>query len=141
MVGWYGASSQLFQTLMFLPALVQTAWLPRLVTAFGRSRRDVVSRAAQAELRAAERSFDPIQVLRDAGEGRVRQLLPVKYGRMQVSPFAFFRGAVSIMAADLGRLPNSGVNVQLSGAQGFTDTTNAQGCVLWGFLPAGNNSR
>src|SRR3954452_5672697 len=40
-VGWYGAGSQLFQTLMFLPALVQTAWLPRLVTAFGRSRRDL----------------------------------------------------------------------------------------------------
>ena len=43
------------------------------------------------------------------------QLLPVKYARMKVSPFAFFRGAVSIMAADLGRLPNSGLNVQLCG--------------------------
>jgi O-antigen/teichoic acid export membrane protein len=40
-VGWYGASTQLFQTLMFLPVLVQTAWLPRLVAAFGQSRRDL----------------------------------------------------------------------------------------------------
>ena len=43
------------------------------------------------------------------------QLLPIKYARMAVSPFAFFRGAVSIMAADLGRLPHSGVAVQLCG--------------------------
>lgn len=40
-VGWYGASTQLFQTLMFLPVFVQTAWLPRLVAAFGKSRRDL----------------------------------------------------------------------------------------------------
>ena len=40
-VGWYGASTQLFQTLVFLPALVQTAWLPRLVAAFGKGRRDL----------------------------------------------------------------------------------------------------
>ena len=36
-VGWYGASTQLFQTLMFLPVFVQTAWLPRLVSAFGKA--------------------------------------------------------------------------------------------------------
>lgn len=40
-VGWYGASTQLFQTLVFLPALVQTAWLPRLVAAFGKGRGDL----------------------------------------------------------------------------------------------------
>jgi O-antigen/teichoic acid export membrane protein len=40
-VGWYGASTQLFQTLLFLPVFVQAAWLPRLVTAFGKSRRDL----------------------------------------------------------------------------------------------------
>jgi len=82
---------------------------------FGRSRRDAVSRAAQAELRPKQRRFDPLDVLRAAAEGRVRQFLPIKYARMQVSPFAFFRGAVSIMAADLGRLPHSGLNVQLCG--------------------------
>lgn len=84
-------------------------------TRFGKSRREAVSRAAQAELRPKQRRFDPLDVLRAAAEGRVRRLLPIKYGRMKVSPFAFFRGAVSIMAADLGRLPHSGLNVQLCG--------------------------
>ena len=84
-------------------------------TRFGKSRRDTVSRAAQAELRPKGRRFDPLDILRAAAEGRVRQLLPIKYARMKVSPFAFFRGAVSIMAADLGRLPHSGLSVQLCG--------------------------
>src|SRR5450631_4953860 len=75
----------------------------------------MVSRAAQADLRAKERRFDPIDILRAAAAGRVRQLLPIKYARMRASPFAFFRGAVSIMAADLGRLANSGLHVQLCG--------------------------
>lgn len=44
-VGWYGASTQLFQTLMFLPVLIQTAWLPRLVGAFVNGRRELVETA------------------------------------------------------------------------------------------------
>ncbi len=75
----------------------------------------MVTRAAQTALRPKERKFDPLDVLRAAAEGRVRALLPIKYARMTASPFAFFRGAVSIMAADLGRLPHSGLNVQLCG--------------------------
>ena len=84
-------------------------------TRHGKSRREVVSRAAQAHLHPKQRQFDPIEVLRASAEGRVPQLLPVKYARMKLSPFAFFRGAVSIMAADLGRLPNSGLHVRLCG--------------------------
>jgi uncharacterized protein (DUF2252 family) len=74
-----------------------------------------MSRAAHAGLRPKERGFDPVEVLRASAEDRVRRLLPIKYARMRASPFAFFRGAVSIMAADLGRLPNSGLHVQLCG--------------------------
>ena len=81
----------------------------------GRAQRNVVSRAVQANLKPEDRQFAPIDVLRASAESRVPQLLPVKYARMRVSPFAFFRGAVSIMAADLGRLPNSGIHVQLCG--------------------------
>jgi len=84
-------------------------------TRIGKSRRERVSRAALARLRPKERGFDPIDVLRASTEGRVPQLLPLKYARMKVSPFAFFRGAVSIMAADLGRLPHSGLCAQLCG--------------------------
>jgi uncharacterized protein (DUF2252 family) len=81
----------------------------------GKRQRDIVSRAAQANLHPKQRQFDPLDVLRASAAGRVPQLLPLKYGRMKLSPFAFFRGAVSIMAADLGRLPNSGLHVQLCG--------------------------
>jgi uncharacterized protein (DUF2252 family) len=82
---------------------------------FGKSRRRAVSRGAQGELRTKHRNFDPIQVLLSSTEGRRKDLLPIKYLRMSHSPFAFFRGAVSVMAADLARLPYSGLHVQLCG--------------------------
>lgn len=82
---------------------------------YGKSRRDHVSRVSQAELLPKERKFAPLQVLASSNEGRVNQLLPVKYKRMSLGPFAFFRGAVSIMAADLARLPHSGLTSQLCG--------------------------
>lgn len=81
----------------------------------GKSRREAMSRAAHASLRPKDRAFDPMDVLRASVGGREPRLLPIKYARMRVSPFAFFRGAVSIMATDLGRLPNSGLRVQLCG--------------------------
>ena len=84
-------------------------------TAYGKSRRDSVSRAAHADLHPKDRRFDPTDVLRETEEGRVTELLPVRYERMKASPFAFFRGAAAIMAADLGRLPNSGLLAQLCG--------------------------
>ena len=83
--------------------------------AFGKSARDVLSRTAHAKLCTEERKFDPIQVLLSSVEGRLPNMLPIKYSRMSASPFAFFRGAVSIMAADLAWLPHSGLNVQLCG--------------------------
>lgn len=81
----------------------------------GKQQRLQASRQAHALLLAKRRNFDPIDVLLASGAERVRQLLPVKYARMSVSPFAFFRGAVAIMAADLARLPNSGLHAQLCG--------------------------
>jgi uncharacterized protein (DUF2252 family) len=81
----------------------------------GRARRNAGSRRAHGSVRPEKREFDPISVLLGAGASRVQRLLPIKYGRMKASPFAFFRGSVSIMAADLGRLPNSGLLAQLCG--------------------------
>jgi uncharacterized protein (DUF2252 family) len=81
----------------------------------GKNRRSAVSRQVHASLDPKKRRFDPIAVLLASRAGRVRELLPIKYARMKESPFAFFRGAVSIMAADLARLPNSGLHVQLCG--------------------------
>src|SRR5258708_38751612 len=81
----------------------------------GRKQREKLSRAAHEDLRPKQRNFDPIAVLLASAEGRLRHLLPLKYGRMSVSPFAFFRGAVSIMAADLASLPHTEIPVQLCG--------------------------
>jgi len=81
----------------------------------GKQRREAVKRQLHGVWSAKGRKFDPIDVLVEADAQRVRELLPVKYGRMRASPFAFFRGSVSIMAADLGAAPNSGMEAQLCG--------------------------
>ena len=81
----------------------------------GRDRRKQLSRSKLGRVSAHERTFDPIGVLLGANEGRLTALLPVKHARMSVSPFAFFRGAVSIMAADLASEPHTGLMVQLCG--------------------------
>lgn len=62
-----------------------------------------------------KRKFDPLAVLRAACKGHMASLLPVKFGRMSESPFAFFRGAVEIMAADLGAGAHTHIEVQLCG--------------------------
>jgi uncharacterized protein (DUF2252 family) len=81
----------------------------------GKKRRVTASRQTHAHLHPKLRKFDPIEILLVSGTQRVRAILPVKYARMRQSPFAFFRGAVSVMAADLARLPNSGLCAQLCG--------------------------
>lgn len=81
----------------------------------GRRRRKHFSRSKLAEVRAPSRDFDPIDLLINSTDGRVPKLLPLKYHRMSASPFAFFRGAVPIMAADLGRFEHTGLFVQLCG--------------------------
>ena len=63
---------------------------------------------------AAHRA-DPVELLRSQAESRVPDLVPIRYGRMLVSPFAFYRGGALIMAADLAAAPRSGINVQACG--------------------------
>ncbi len=58
---------------------------------------------------------DPIALLEEQAKDRVPELIPIRYGRMLESPFAFFRGGAAIMAADLAGTPRSGVTVQLCG--------------------------
>ena len=60
-------------------------------------------------------SRDPVGLLVGQGESRVRELVPIRYGRMLVSPFTFYRGAALPMAADLATTPTSGLQVQLCG--------------------------
>ena len=64
---------------------------------------------------AAADRFDPIALLEQQNETRVPDLVPVRHGRMMVSPFTFYRGAAKIMAADLEHTPTAGLVVQLCG--------------------------
>jgi uncharacterized protein (DUF2252 family) len=81
----------------------------------GRAARSIAPRSSHARFEAAPGRPDPIDVLRRQGANRVAALLPIRYGRMMVSPFAFYRGAAALMAGDLSGTPDSGVTVQLCG--------------------------
>jgi uncharacterized protein (DUF2252 family) len=58
---------------------------------------------------------DPIELLEAQAQTRVPELVPIRYGRMLVSPFTFYRGAAKIMASDLATTPDSGLTVQCCG--------------------------
>ncbi len=80
----------------------------------GRRLRTRVPRESHAEWDAhADR--DPVGILEVQAQSRVPDLVPIRYGRMLSSPFAFYRGAAAIMAADLARTPISGIHAQLCG--------------------------
>lgn len=59
--------------------------------------------------------FDPVALLEQQNTTREPDLVPVRHGRMAVSPFTFYRGAAKIMAADLAGAPNGGLDAQLCG--------------------------
>jgi uncharacterized protein (DUF2252 family) len=81
----------------------------------GKAARAEVSRSSHAEFIAGPDRADPLTLLREQDRTRVPELLPIRYGRMASSAFAFFRGAALPMASDLARTPRSGLNVQLCG--------------------------
>ena len=77
--------------------------------------RGATPREALSELRLSPDRPDPVSILEKQGEHRIAELLPIRYGRMQASPFAFYRGSAAIMAADLSGSARSGLEVQLCG--------------------------
>jgi uncharacterized protein (DUF2252 family) len=81
----------------------------------GKSARSEVSLESHAVLAPTELRADPVELLERQASTRVPDLVPIRYGRMLVSPFAFYRGAALIMAADLAGTPNSGLRAQLCG--------------------------
>lgn len=81
--------------------------------AAGKAARKVLRREAQGELRAS--GTGPVEILTNQDTTRIPELVPVRYERMLVSPFTFYRGAAALMAADLGASPHSGLTVQLCG--------------------------
>jgi uncharacterized protein (DUF2252 family) len=80
----------------------------------GKAARAEVPRSVQAEIEFPKRR-DPVALLEEQAVSRVPELVPIRYGRMLVSPFAFYRGGALIMASDLARTPNSGIRAQLCG--------------------------
>jgi uncharacterized protein (DUF2252 family) len=79
----------------------------------GKEARAACARSGHARLDTDGR--DPVALLEAQAPSRVPELVPIRYGRMLVSPFAFFRGAAAVMAHDLSRAPRTGVHVQLCG--------------------------
>ncbi|MFZ0598020.1 MAG: DUF2252 domain-containing protein [Flavobacterium sp.] len=77
--------------------------------------RKVTPRSVHQEWSPKENREDPVEILIQTSIGRVESLLPIRYTRMMESPFAFYRGAAAIMAADLAQTPNTGIDLQLCG--------------------------
>jgi uncharacterized protein (DUF2252 family) len=81
----------------------------------GRAARTALPRSSHAELELGSDRPDPIGLLEQQAATRVPELVPIRYGRMLVSPFAFFRGGSLIMASDLAAQPRTRLRGQLCG--------------------------
>ncbi|HYX60701.1 MAG TPA: DUF2252 domain-containing protein [Streptosporangiaceae bacterium] len=81
----------------------------------GRHARDRTSPSSHSEWRPASDRPDPVALLEEQNLTREPDLVPVRHGRMMVSPFTFYRGAAKIMAADLKDTPVAGLDAQLCG--------------------------
>lgn len=83
--------------------------------AVGKAARAQVPRSSHAVFAPGENRPDPVALLEAQAATRVPELVPIRYGRMLVSPFTFYRGAALIMASDLATTPTSGLRVQACG--------------------------
>jgi uncharacterized protein (DUF2252 family) len=96
-----------------------TAVVPHLSVAErvarGKAARKEVPRGRHALFEPPSTRADPVELLERQAETRVPELVPIRYGRMLVSPFTFYRGAALIMAHDLAATPRSGLTVQCCG--------------------------
>jgi uncharacterized protein (DUF2252 family) len=89
--------------------------VPSERAATGKEARARIPRSAHAGWEPAADRADPVEILEQQATDRVPELLPIRYGRMAVSPFTFYRGAAAVMAADLAGTPASGLRVQMCG--------------------------
>jgi uncharacterized protein (DUF2252 family) len=81
----------------------------------GKNQRLVTPREAHEQPAPSKHRTDPIQLLIESEKGRVEKLVPIRYGRMLQSSFAFLRGSAIVMAEDLSKTPCSGIYVQCCG--------------------------
>ena len=83
--------------------------------AMGKSLREKCPRASHAAWQPAADRPDPVSLVLKSDEGRIPELLPLRHGRMVLSPFTFYRGSALAMAVDLAGTPSTGVRVQCGG--------------------------
>jgi uncharacterized protein (DUF2252 family) len=83
--------------------------------AWGRERRRVAARSSHAQWVPPPDRPDPVAMLEEQAKTRVADLIPIRYGRMAASPFAYFRGAAAPMAWDLAHTPSPDIRVQACG--------------------------
>jgi uncharacterized protein (DUF2252 family) len=88
---------------------------PEERAARGKAQRVEVPRSVHAAWEPASHRSSPVDLLEEQAKTRVTELVPIRYGRMLVSPFTFFRGAAYVMAADLADMPRTAFGVQLCG--------------------------
>jgi uncharacterized protein (DUF2252 family) len=81
----------------------------------GKALRGVTARSAQKEWKPPADRRDPVDLLIENGQGRLESLLPIRYGRMLVTPFTFYRGAAAVMAYDLAHTPSTGLTLLADG--------------------------
>jgi uncharacterized protein (DUF2252 family) len=81
----------------------------------GKALREKFSRTSHAEWNPRSKSQDIVKLLEESDADRIPGLIPVKYQRMAVSPFTFFRGAAIVQARDLAKAHVSGITVQACG--------------------------
>ena len=81
----------------------------------GKAERKLVPLSVHGEWQPSSDRPDPVGLLEEQGTSRVPELVPIRYGRMLVSPFTFYRGAAYLMASDLAKAPRTGLSVQLCG--------------------------
>ena len=81
----------------------------------GKALRQAVPLSSHGQWAPAADRPDPVSLLKIQDEGRVEKLIPIKYGRMLVSPFTFYRGSAVLMATDLAHTPATGIEALLCG--------------------------
>jgi len=81
----------------------------------GKAERKLVPLSAHGEWQPPPDRPDPVGLLEEQATTRVPELVPIRYGRMLVSPFTFYRGAAYLMASDLAKMPRTSLSVQLCG--------------------------
>src|SRR5215208_3900869 len=81
----------------------------------GKAERKLVPLSAHGEWQPSSDRPDPVSLLEEQATTRVPELVPIRYGRMLVSPFTFYRGAAYLMASDLAKMPRTSLSVQLCG--------------------------